>query len=170
MSTSGSKNTLEIATNVAVLLAATAFLTALSWGFFVKQKSPAKSSGFRKGAPAPTLPHVDYAGAPKTLLIAMNTRCHYCTESISFYNSLIERRPGTRVLAVFPNDEAEVKEYVRQQRLGLEAVGGVNFRALQIESTPTMILIGSDGKILDFWIGKLSTTNEALVTAVMTPS
>jgi hypothetical protein len=170
MSTSGSTKTLELATNVAVLLAGTAFLAALSWGFFVRQQAPSAGSGFRKGVLVPVLPNVDYAGAPKTLLIAMNTRCHFCTESIPFYNSLVERHSGTRVLAVFPNDEGEVKEYARQQRLRLETVGGVDFRALQIESTPTMILIGDDGKILDFWIGKLSAANEARVTAAVAPS
>jgi hypothetical protein len=170
MSTSGAKNTLEVVTNVAVLLAATAFLAALSWGFFIRQQAPSAGSGFRKGAPVPVLPNVNYAGASKTLLIAMNTRCHFCTASIPFYNSLVERHPGTRMLAVFPNDEGEVKEYARQQRLRLEAVGGVDFRALQIESTPTMILIGGDGKILDFWIGKLSEANEVRVTAAVDPS
>ncbi len=169
MSTSGSKNTLEVVTNVAVLLAATAFIAALSWGFFARQQAPTAGSGFRKGEPAPVLPSIDYAGASKTLLVAMSTKCHFCTESIPFYNSLVERHPGTRVLAVFPNDEDEVKEYARQQRLRLEAVGGVDFRALRIESTPTMILIGGDGKILDFWIGKLSAANEARVAVAVDP-
>lgn len=169
MSISGSKHALEVVTNVAVLLAAAVFIAALSWGFFVRQQAPSAGSGFRKGTPAPVLPNVEYAGASKTLLVAMNTKCHFCTESIPFYNSLVERHPGTRILAVFPNDEGEVKEYARQQRLRLEAVAGVDFRALRIESTPTMLLIGGDGKILDFWIGKLSAANEAHVTAAVDP-
>jgi hypothetical protein len=170
MSTSGSKNTLGVVTNVAVLLAATALITTLSWGFFVKQQTPTAGGGFRKGAAAPTLPDVDYASAPKTLLIVLNTRCHFCTESIPFYNSLVEKHPRARILAVFPNDESEVKEYARQQQLNSEVVAGVNFRSLQVESTPTMILVDGDGKILDFWIGKLSAANQALVTAAVDPS
>lgn len=97
-----SKGTLEVVTNVAILLAATAFLTALSWGFFVRQRSPSATGGFRKGEAA-ALPNVDYAGAPKTLVVVLNTRCRFCAESVPFYNSLAKsgcpgRRPARTTL------------------------------------------------------------------------
>lgn len=170
MNAPGAKSTLEVVTNVAILLAATAFLTALSWGFFVQQRAPSTTGGFRKGEEAAVLPNVDYAGAPKTLVVVLNTRCRFCAESVPFYNSLAAGRAGTRVIAVFPNDEGEVREYARQQSLKLETVAGADLRTLHTESTPTMILVGRDGKILDFWIGKLSAASEALVTTVVAPS
>ena len=74
MDTPKSKNSLEVVTNVAVLLAAVAFLTALSWGFFVQRRAPSAAGGLGKGEAA-AMPNIDYAAAPKTLVVALNTRC-----------------------------------------------------------------------------------------------
>jgi hypothetical protein len=168
------KSLLEVVTNVAVLLAAVGVLSALSWGYFAQRSAPPVQNGFQRGQPVAKLPKVDYSGAPKTLLIAMNTGCHFCTESIPFYNGLVSSNPGTdkttRVVAVFPNKEDEVRQYVRQHQLNLEAVAGVDFRALNVSATPTMILVDSNGKVLDFWVGKQSEDGERLIVKTINAS
>jgi len=128
------KNTLEVTTSVAVLVAAVGFISALSWGFFVQRRAPSVSSGLQKGQTIASLPTIDYGSATQTLLVFMKTDCHFCAESIPFCNSLarsrVEGGKTTRIVAVFPNTNSEVKQYVQRNQLQLEAVAGVNPRAI----------------------------------------
>jgi hypothetical protein len=168
------KNYLEIATNIAVLLAALGFLSTLSWSHFTGRAVPEPQSGFQTGQALPRLPQVDYSSSPQTVLIAMNTQCHFCTESISFYNDLARAQQGkdktTRIIAVFPNAESEVRQYVQQNQLQLETIAGADLKALNIRGTPTIILVNKSGKVLDFWVGKLSEDEKRQITNVLAAS
>lgn len=163
------KSYLEVITTVAVLLAAVAVVK--TYLFSPTQKSAAQlQSGLQKGATLEPLPGVDYGDSPQTLLIAMNTHCGFCKESIPFYNQLAElqrNNKSTRAIAIFPNSEDEVRQYVKQQQLGLNAIATVDFNKLSLAGTPTMILVDKSGKVLDFWVGKLSTDAEQQVISEM---
>ncbi|HEX8174114.1 MAG TPA: thioredoxin-like domain-containing protein [Pyrinomonadaceae bacterium] len=161
------KKYLEVTTNVAVLLVAVAVLSALAWGYFVHNQKPQFQSGFQRGQSFAQLPTVSYNSAPQTLLIAMSTTCHYCSESIPFYKQLAEAQQSSgnaiHIVAVFPNSENEVKQYIQQSQLNVDTVAETDFKALNVAGTPTLLLIDKDGKILDFWVGKLSKDNEQQV-------
>ena len=158
---------LEIATNVAVLLVAVALLMALVTARLSRHQAPKLESGFHRGDVLPRLSSVDYSAAPQTMLIAMNTRCSYCKESLPFYKQLgSEQRKGSygaRIVAVFPNTETEVEQYKQQNPLDLETLANVDFRSLNIAGTPTIILADSSGRVRDFWIGLLSKDDEEQV-------
>lgn len=97
----------------------------------------------------------------------MSATCHYCKESLPFYKQLADAQQqsgrATHIVAIFPNSENDIKQYVQENQLHLETIAGVNFKALNISSTPTMLLVDRDGKILDFWVGKLSKNDEQQV-------
>jgi hypothetical protein len=158
------KSYLEVATNIAVLLVALAVLGTFAWNYFGRTPAPQLQAGFQKGQTFAQVPGVSYESAPQTLLIAMSTRCHYCTESLPFYKQLVEGQrangQATHVVAVFPNPEAEVKQYVQQNNLDLETIAGVDFGALNISGTPTAFMVDSSGKVRDFWLGKLPQDKE----------
>ena len=161
------KSHLEVATNVAVLLVALAILSTLAWTYFGRSPAPQLQAGFQKGQTFAQVPGVTYDSSSQTLLIAMSTRCHYCTESLPFYKQLAtaQRTSGraTHIVAVFPDQEAEVRQYVQQNNLDLETVAGVDFGALKLFGTPTAILLDNNGKVRDFWIGKLLQDQEQQV-------
>lgn len=165
------KGHLEVATNVAVLLVALVILSAFAWSYFVRHSTPQIEDGFQKGQVLASVPGINYGSASQTLLIAMSTKCHYCEESLPFYKQLAEAQrvsdSGTQIIAVFPNAEEEVKQYLQQNEFDLESLSSVDFRALNISRTPTAVLIDSDGKVLDFWVGKLpSDVEQQVVRAV----
>ncbi|HKS30189.1 MAG TPA: redoxin family protein [Pyrinomonadaceae bacterium] len=120
----------------------------------------------------PKIPRVDYASASQTILIAVNTECHFCTESIPFYNELAKlqqmKDKGTRIIAVFPNAESEVQQYVKQNQLQVEAIAGVDLKTFNVRGTPTMILVDRNGKVLNFWIGKLSEDEKKQAVNILT--
>lgn len=152
------RNRLEVATNVAVLLVALAVLSTFAINYF--KQGPRVQHGLQSGSTLPALPNLSYTSSPRTLLIAMNTKCHYCNESVPFYKRLTTMSnatvTNTRIVAVFPNPDREVKDYVRQKQLTPETIGTMNLSAINVEGTPSIILVDSNGRIINFWIGKLS--------------
>jgi thioredoxin-related protein len=160
------KSFLEVATNVAVLLVAIAVL-----GTFVanltRKSGPQLHVGLEKGQALADIPSINYSNSPKTMLIAMSTKCHYCSESAPFYKQLVDAYHASgnqiRLVAVFPESENEVKAYIQQQQLDIETVSSVNFQSINVSGTPSLILVDSRGKIQDFWLGKLPNDVEQQV-------
>lgn len=153
------KSHLEVATNAAVLLLCLALLSALSWGYFSKGRAPTVRGGLQKGVSLTGLRGLDYGISTQTLLVAMSTKCQYCTDSVPFYNRLVEagrQNPTpTRILAVFPDAADEVERYVKRNDLRVEALAAADFKAMNIAGTPTVILVDDSGRVLNFWVGKV---------------
>ena len=163
-STQKLKSRLEAVTNVAVLLVAAAVLFTFAWNFNQAHRLTTRlQPGLQKGVVLGVLRGVNYGEAPRTLLVAVSTRCDHCTASVPFYNRLAELQGGgrgLRVVSVFPEREDEVSLYASQTQLRLDAVAAADFPALNLAGTPTLILMDSAGKVLDFWIGRLSPDAE----------
>jgi hypothetical protein len=69
------------------------------------------------------------------------------------------------MIAVFPNSKTDVEQYVRQNDLQIEAVPESTLGELNVAATPTVILVDASGRVLDFWIGKLSPNEEQQLIA-----
>jgi thiol-disulfide isomerase/thioredoxin len=152
------KNYIEMATNVAVLLVALTVLGVFALNYFSRRSTPQLQAGLQKGQVFARVAGVNYDTSSQTLLIAMSTKCHYCAESLPFYRQLAEaqRSKGqhVNVVAVFPNNEDEVRQYAQRNSLALETVAGVKLATLNISGTPTAVLIDNGGRVIDFWVGK----------------
>lgn len=171
---SKAKHYLETATNIAVIIAA----LVVSGVFILNYLRPNDrrtrrlQAGFEKGQQLAQIPGIAYGEAPKTLLIALNTNCGFCTESIHFYNRLAEIQRAsnskTRIITIFPSTAKEIQQYAEQHRLGLNTMAAVDFRALNVAGTPTMILVDTNGRVIDFWIGKPSESTERQIIKQVT--
>lgn len=154
------KTTLEVTTNIAVILVAVAMLSLLAIFVFVKPRTPTLSIGLQKGQAFGQISKVDYGRSDRTLLIALSTACSYCQENLPFYQKLtsapVPFHNNLQVVALFPNAAEDVEKYVRENKLPIEAVAAVDFNSLRISGTPTIILVDKNGVVQDFWIGKLS--------------
>lgn len=168
------KDRLEVATNIAVLLVAAIVLATFVRAYFGSHPTPQIQSGFQRGQTFARVPRISYDSSPQTLLIAMSTRCHYCVESLPFYKRLAEAQRANgrtiHIVAIFPDQEAEVREYVRQNKVDLETIAGVNFGALNISGTPTAVLIDGGDRVRDFWVGKLPQDKEQQIIKAVTES
>ena len=153
------KSTLEISTNIAVLLLTIAVLSVLAIIVFVKPSTPSLNPGLERGKGFAQVSNVDYRSSEQTLLIALNTNCSYCRESLPLYRKLLDtERQGSKslhIVALFPNSPGEVAKYLKENQLVIDTVAGVDFGSLRISGTPTMILVNNSGEVKDFWTGKL---------------
>lgn len=158
------KSYLEVATNIAVLLVALVVLGNFAWIQFAKQKEPRLQGGLRKGDAFSLLPGLDYSKSSQTLLIAISSKCEYCNESIPFFRQLLEanleNQEATPIVAVFSETAGEVTRYISEQQINFDTLAGINYKSLNFPGTPSAVLISNEGKILNFWIGKLSKDAE----------
>lgn len=159
------KSYLEVITSIAVLIVSAVVLATFALNYYRARWPPTQlQAGLQKGVALPPLQALNYSDSPQTLLVALNTRCEYCTASVPFYNQLAElqrnNNKGIKIVALFPNPADEVSQYVAQKKLELIAIAAPDVGGLGLYGTPTMILVDNQGRVIDFWIGKLSPNVE----------
>jgi thioredoxin-related protein len=110
------------------------------------------------------IPGEDFKANKTTLIIALQQGCHYCAESVPFYQRIIEgasHKPDLHLVAVLP--ENDHPEYIRDLHLNIPDVKQVKFAAYHIGGTPTLIYVDEKGKAAKVWMGKLPPTLESEV-------
>lgn len=158
------RNILDVTTNIVVVVFAVVAIGILVKNYFSSQV--ARPNGVLKtGSILPQIPGFDYKRAPRTLILALNVDCRYCTRSLPFYNSLVEARKEnaaqSSIVAAFINQDAGlVKSYAEEKQLAVQAIAGVDLDKLGVQTTPTLILVDSTGKVLDSWRGELKPDGE----------
>lgn len=158
----GLKDSLNVATNIVVILFAVVAIAVLVKNYFVP---PEVETGVTKGSVFPQIAGVDYRQVPRTIILALNVDCRYCTRSVPFYNSLFkaqQENPGHfNIVAAFINKDADlVKSYAEQKQLSVQTITGVDLDKLGIHLTPTLVLLDNEGKVLDSWRGALQSDGE----------
>jgi thioredoxin-related protein len=100
----------------------------------------------------------------RTLLLVLNTGCHFCQDSVPFYQKLIQARrhdtDGIDVVAVFPNEVEMVRQFTREENLAIRSVPGVPLDKLGVNATPTLILVNQEGRVQQSWVGVLTARQE----------
>lgn len=110
---------------------------------------------------------MDWAGQPKTLILALQTNCHFCNESAPFYERLVEiiKNKNVKLVAVFPSNIEESKAHLKELGLTNLEVKQSPLANIQVSGTPTLILINDKGEVTNFWVGKLSPGKEMEVVS-----
>ena len=89
------KDILDVTTNIVVVVFAVVAIGVLVKNYFAPDVKT--SVAVKKGSVFPEIAGVDYKQTPRTLILALNVDCRYCTRSVPFYNSLAEARQQTHV-------------------------------------------------------------------------
>jgi thioredoxin-related protein len=113
-----------------------------------------------------SLPDVTWDGSRQTLLIVLSQGCHFCSESVPFYQRLAEEVKGrndVRLLAVLPQPPGEGQKYLDDLGVPLKDVRQAELSSIPVRGTPTLILVDSKGVVTDAWVGKLPSDKEAEV-------
>ncbi len=111
------------------------------------------------------LSDVNLSGQTKTLILALQTTCHFCNESAPFYKRIVEsvQNKNIKLIAVFPTGVEEGKAHLTELGLTNMEVKQSPLNEIQVSGTPTLILTNDKGEITDSWVGKLSPEKETEV-------
>jgi thioredoxin-related protein len=167
------KAKIETVANVIVIL-----LAVVVGSVFLKDRFSAPGPQGNEVKAGDRLPHLDgwdWAAHDRTLLLVLRKGCHFCEDSAPFYQRLLAEQKGdgssTAIVAAFPDNGDAVKEVVQSERLGVQALAGVPLERLKVSGTPTLLLVGRNGKVLNAWMGMLSPRQELeVIGATACPS
>ncbi len=115
-----------------------------------------------------SLPGVDWAKNGRTLVLAISTRCHFCTDSAPFFQRICkERTAGTKILAVLPQAVDDSRKYLEQEGVRVDDVKQAQLDSIKVSGTPTLLLVDNAGTVAKAWVGKLGPTEEEDVLRVL---
>jgi hypothetical protein len=165
---------LEVLANIAVIstslvvctvLVKRYLLTSTNQSTVAATAAPIQEGGTRSRLPpvAPgtriSLPGLTWSNSGRTLLLALSTSCHFCSESAPFYQKLQhEKRDDVRMIALLPQSLTESRAYLDKLGIKLDDVTQAPLSTVGVSGTPTLLLIDNQGAVLQSWVGKLSET------------
>ena len=100
------------------------------------------------------LPGVDWSRNDQTLVLAISSTCHFCTESAAFYR-LIRTRTRVHTVAVLPQTVNEGRSYLSNLGVQVDEVLQAPLSSIDVSGTPTLMLVSRNGTVIRKWIGKL---------------
>jgi len=116
------------------------------------------------------IPDVQY-GAKATLVLALSTNCHFCQQSVPFYQRLVKMRSSAgdelKIVAVLPQDESSSSTYLKQQGITVDRLFSKPLSTISVRGTPTLILLDAGGKVLKSWPGLLNAGREKEVLSAI---
>ena len=159
---SGLAKKIELLANVAIIT-----LALLIGGFFVKRYffDDGRMEEVRAGEKI-SLSGMDWTKSPRTLLIALQTGCRYCSESAPFYQRVVREIQGQsniRLVAILPQPIDEGQKYLSELSVSVDEIRQESLSSIKIGGSPTLMLINNAGVMTDVWRGKLTPEQESEV-------
>jgi len=110
------------------------------------------------------LPGVDWAKNGRTLVLALSTQCHFCTDSLPFFQQ-VSKDSGCHVklLAVLPQNKSDSGQFLSNGGVRVDEVRQASMDSIGVRGTPTLLLVDEKGTVTDEWQGKLSHEQEEQV-------
>jgi hypothetical protein len=153
---------IEVAANVAIIAVALLLGLVLIKNYLIVKQPENPAVRATKNAEI-SLPGVNWSKNSQTLVLAVSSTCHFCTESAPFYRQLAEAHSRTRLIAVLPQSSEEGKLYLEGLGVAVDEIKQTPLSSINVSGTPTLILVNNEGVITDTWVGKLQAAQEAEV-------
>jgi hypothetical protein len=153
--------TLERVSNVAVIVACAAFTAHYGFDFYRRQAVHRPTTA-KAGDVLRDNTELGFKRARLTLLLVTRSGCHFCSESMPFYQRVVEASgaAGVRLVAATAEDVSANQAYLLEHGLRIESVVSTVKNEVQAPATPTLLLIRNDGRVVNSWVGKLSEAQE----------
>jgi Redoxin len=114
------------------------------------------------------LPDVDWSANRKTVLLALSTHCHFCTESAPFLQQLSHRSgKAFKIVAVLPESVTAAQDYLKREGVQVDQLRQMPLDKLGVDGTPTMLLLNSNGTVMQSWVGKLDSEEQSRALKVI---
>jgi hypothetical protein len=107
------------------------------------------------------LPGVNWSSNGETVLLALSTHCHFCSESAPFFRQLSEKSGKTfKIVAVLPEPASEARDYLNREGVHVDQLRQLSLDRIGVDGTPTMLLLNSRGIVTKSWVGKLGSDEQ----------
>lgn len=169
---SGLTRRLEFVTNIAILITC----CMLGWLFVSHRQywlhgTSAPSVPDLKGQILPAIPNVDWPSHHSTLVVAIRLGCHFCEDSLPFYQKLSTLQQSQKLKAypvvVMPDPRPSGSQLLNTHSVFLNAAFSQPLATLHVSATPTLLLVNEHGQVDRSWVGELTPAQQRDVLAVL---
>ncbi len=152
------KKWLEITSNIAILIVALLMIFSFAKTKIFNSHS-VEHATLASGTPLTAISGYDWSKHGQTLVLVLQKGCRFCENSAPFYRQLVEmekqQRLKAHLVAVFPNEPAQIQAVLHEQQLQLETIPNISLKSLNVVGTPTAILADQKGRVVKSWVGQL---------------
>jgi hypothetical protein len=114
---------------------------------------------------------VDWQAAPLTVLLHLNSNCHFCKESMPFYQKLAathqQRGPGTALIVSSQDSVRVMEEYLAKEQVTVDKVLQAQLDSIGVAGTPTVLIVDSQGVVKRAFQGKLNQAREKELLSII---
>jgi len=156
---------IEFFANIAIIVVASLLATSLVKNYWI---NPIPTPSISPGTSASSVTNlsalqVDWKQSNQTLVLAVSSTCHFCSESAPFYKTLASNKGDTRIVAVLPQSIEEGRKYLAKLGVMVDDVKHLPLEQIGVSGTPSVILVDNSGVVKNFWLGKLTADKERTV-------
>jgi hypothetical protein len=149
---------LELASTVAVIVTAGVFLAIVWANSRSKPPAPARET-YLVGEPLDVKSDIELAAGRITTVLFLKTTCKFCAESMDFYRRLSAVVDRGSIIVISEESKDSMREYLDAQRFHPDRIISMPRSSLKkVRGTPTLLLVGSNGVILDVRLGSVRET------------
>lgn len=159
---SGIAKRVEIVANIAIIIVGMLLTIVLVRNYILPQRESSRPPQITVGSRI-SISGVDWIKNHRTLVLALQKDCHFCTESAPFYKRVVEnaaRSGKVRLVAVMPNNSKDAGSYLKRLDIPIEDVHQIPLDVIRVRGTPTLILVDHSGVVANVWFGKLDEGRE----------
>jgi thioredoxin-related protein len=155
---------LETVTNLVIIVVAIILGFVLIQKYFRSENPEKMPTEIVKGTKV-SLPDVSWRQNQKTLLLVLQKNCRFCSESMPFYKTLVEKSKvkGVQLIAVLPDSREEGVQYLKENGVDIQEIRQSRINEINVQGTPTLILLNDKGEVENSWVGKLPSEKETEV-------
>jgi hypothetical protein len=158
---------IELAANVLIVIVAVLLIGVIAQRYFFAAGASREQSARVQPSVGKklNLTGVDFSEKPRTVVVALQTTCRFCTESAPFYKRLVEAAEGRNIkfVAVFPTKVEDSSRHLTELGVTGFEVRQSPISDLDASGTPTLIITNDKGEVTNFWVGKLPAEKESEV-------
>jgi thioredoxin-related protein len=158
---------INLAANLAIIVVLALIGILFARNYLLSARSKNQNHDYRVTAGSKvSLPGVDWTKNELTLLLALDTKCSYCTASAPFYKEIARaatQNHRVQLIAVLPQEISESKQYLNDLNVPIDEVRQSALEVLGTQGTPTLIMVNRHGEVIRSWAGKLPPDEETEV-------
>jgi len=150
---------IEQAVNVAIIV-----IALVVCGMFVRSLLPGKPNVRQTisiGNRLEVQP-VNWSSNTKNIVLVLSTTCRYCKASAGFYQRLAQECEDRhiRTIALFPQSVEQSRAYLENEGVRVTEIWQAQPGKLNVQGTPTVLLVDNNGVVQHVWTGKLPASQE----------
>ncbi len=112
---------------------------------------------------------VNFLSSEQTILAVLDKNCRFCKEDAPFYRRLAEatQTRNGRLVVAFPHGLEDGTDYLKAENVPASEVVQIRLKSLDLQGTPTLLLLNRRGRIIAKWVGELSSPIEDYIISVI---